>query len=403
MRTRGLAVLVVLAVVLVGLAVLTRRKQETRTMPSSLIGDYVFSDLRKADALNSIEKLVFQNAGATITIAKTEGAWVSPDRHGYAVEFSRVRDFIKKLSELKIGQVLPPGPEQTSALRLAAPGRGPGTGTSVVLEARGGKRVAAFILGKEHIRKRSDGPRDAGYPDGRYIAVGDSAYLVTETFPGIPEDPAAWLDKDLANVSSYDVERVTVSGPEGTRLELVRRGGGKDLAVEDLAEDEQMNASKVSGLAGVLSYLTSTDVANPSLTDEQTGMAQPLQCMVATKSGKVFTLHIGGSPEGSEDRYARLSAEYVPPPPPPVADGKTPDDTSGRDKLMAGEVRDLNQKLGGWTFLVRSYKVDDVTTDRSAFVETKEEEEPPAEAPPEETVESETSPAVDETPQEAQE
>jgi len=401
MRAKGLTVLVLLAVVLVGFAVFTSRKEETRTMPSSRIGNYVLPDLQKTDLLNSVHKIAFRTAGTTIAVEKSEGTWASPDRYGYPVKFSQVRDFLQSLAELKIGQVLPPGPEPLQTLRLTPPGEGPGGGTSVILEAQGGKNVASLVLGKEHIRKRAAGPMDAGYPDGRYIAVDGQAYLVTETFSAVPQNAAAWLDKDLANVSSYDVNRVTVTDPDGSRLELLRRGGGKDLAVENLADDEQMNSSKVSGLAGVLSYLTFTDVADPTLPAEQTGMDRPVQCTVAEKSGKVFTLLVGNSPDGSEDRHVRLSVQYVPPQPAEETTGPEESDegaeetadTAERDKRLAGEVRDLNLRIEGWTFLIRSYKVDDVMTDRSAFVELKEKEEPTAEELPDAI--NEAQPTVD--------
>lgn len=400
MRAKGLAVLVVLAVIVVGLAVLTSRKTETRTMPSPQIGNPVFPDLQNADILNSVAEIVFRTADTTITARKTGGTWVSPDRYGYAVKFSQVRDFLQSLAELKIGQVLPPDPAQRQSLGLAA-------GTSVALETADGQKIASFVLGKEHLRKQADGPMPGGYPDGRYISADGQAYLVTETFSAVPDSASAWLEKDLAHVSSYDVNRVTVTDPEGGRLELVRRGGAKDLALEDLADNEQMNSAKVSGLAGVLSYLTFTDVADPALPAEQTGMDKPVQCTVTEKSGKVFTLLVGSSPEGSEERHVQLSVQYVPPPPDKEAadpekgdeEGGDADTTAERDKRLAGEVRDLNLRLDGWTFLVRAYKVDDITTDRTAFVEEEEPEEDATEDATDMLDEVEPTADADDTPE----
>jgi hypothetical protein len=214
------------------------------------------------------------------------------------------------------------------------------------------------------------------------------------------------MDDEIANVSSYDVADITVTDSDGKSLTLARPDGSGDLTVGDLGENEEMETSKANGLANVLSYLRFDDVADPALSDSDLGFDKPVLVALKTKKNKVFTLKLGSGPEGSEDRYARLSANYTPPPEPEKPAVSETEETGGeetgeevdkdeggkdeeagkkaeeeakkkkeeQDKL-AKEVEEFNEKVGPWTYVVSSYKVDDVTTDRDYFVKEKEKPE----------------------------
>lgn len=275
-------------------------------------------------------------------------------------------------------------------------------GTLVKFLDRTDAVMAAMIIGKEHKKMPaadgSAGRGFGGYPDGRYIAAGGKAFLVTETFRDIPDDDKAWLNNDLLNVPSSDILAITVTGPQGKMITLKRPHGGGDFALDGLSDTEESESTKVNGLANVMSYLNFNDVADPQLSDEDTGFDKPTVVVAMTEQGKIYTLNLGGSPEGSSDRYLRLSAVFEPPErdnPPASEDAqkdekKDPDPVEDKqetnrkaeeeakrkaeqEKFMQ-EVREFNQEVAEWTYLVSSYKVDSVSADRDDFVTQKEEE-----------------------------
>jgi len=409
MKTKNLIVLVVVALVLVGLAYLSSSRKGRLTEASTMIGKYVLPGLQETEALNRIEKAVFVSALATVTVARVDNVWVAPNKHDYPVEFGKLRDFLRKLADLKIGQTVPSGESQLRKLELVSPGSGEteGAGTVVKLLDKSDTVIATLMVGKEHEKKPASGSPSpspspfggyggyGGYPDGRYVAVDGKAYLVTDTLNDIPDDDKDWLDDDLANVSSSDIIEVTVKNAEGKSVTLTRPDGFGDLVLAELAEDEEMDSSKASGLGNALSYLSFEDVVDPGLADKDLGFDKPTVYSAKTKKGKTYTLTLGGSPESSEDRYARLSAVYEPPPEEAADAAKSEDDRAeeaggeearkkaeeeakkkkDEQEKLAKEVRELNEKVGAWTYLIRSHKIDDVTANRDDLVKKKEKEE----------------------------
>lgn len=390
MSAKKLLVLIVIAALLGGLAYLSSKSRQGGTV-DDVLGKPLLAKFKEADVLNSIEKISFQSVESTVTVARVDGVWVAPTKYNYPVDFGKVRDFVRKIAELKIGQTVLSSDAQLASLELLPPTGADAdaekTGTLVEFRNSSDGLVAAMIVGKQRTKSAAPGSQYGGYPDGRFVAVDGKAFIVSDALHELPENAKSWLDEDLANINSSDIVEITVSGPEGDPLHFKRPDGGGDLELAGLSSDkEEMNTSKVNSLAGVLGWMRFNDVADPALTDEQTGLDKAITYTAVTKKGPVYTLKLGGSPEGTSDRYIQLSAAYSPAE--EVAEKKADDqDEEARKKAeeeatkkkekqakLAQEIADLNAKVGAWTYVISSYKVDSLSTKRSDFVNEKEEE-----------------------------
>ena len=100
MKGKNLLILIVVAAVLVGLAVSSSRKQSRPV--SNLIGTKLFSEL----PVNDVERIVVKSGSSTVEVVRAESEWVLPSRYGYPANFSKIRDALLKLADMKIGQVL---------------------------------------------------------------------------------------------------------------------------------------------------------------------------------------------------------------------------------------------------------------------------------------------------------
>jgi len=414
MKAKNLIILIVVAALLCGWAYLSSKRKNRLTEAATVIGKPLLSRLQDAEQLNSIASIAFVTAQGTIDVAKVDGVWVSPAKHNYPVKFDSVRDFLRKLADLKIGQSLPSDPKQMESLDLVSPEGAAedaqNTGTLVKLTTESGSTVASLLLGKERSRQApEDSPYGQGfgaYPDGRFVAAEGKACLVTESFSGIPDDAKAWLDTRVANVSASDLASLSVADPEGATVTLVRAEGKTDMVLPDLAEGEEMDTVKVSGLAGTLSWLDFEDVVDPDKAEAELGFDKATVLTAVTKDDKIYTLMLGAGPEGSESRYARLKAEYVPPEPelaeetaeaePDVEEGEAQEDTTEvgeeadaaaqrakeeEQKKLAGEVKEFNDKVGGWTYMLPSHKIKNIDTDRQALLKERKVEEEKAVEP----------------------
>lgn len=385
MKGKNLLILVLLAVALAALAVLTSRKE--KELAPDLLGRYVLPNL----PVNDIEKIVVYSEQSTVTVTRVDNVWLSPDKFNYPVDFGKVRECLLKLAELRIGQMVQVDNDERSELKIISPlGELPsdshGIGTLVELRGKGDKKLASLLVGDTHQRKtQGRGISFGGYPDGHYVSPdnGGTIYLITETLDDLPRDVKNWLDTNLVNVPSSDIKEVTISGPRRDTVRLTRKKDGGGLDVEGLSAKEETDSSKLQGIESALSYLRFDDIADPSITEKELDMGKPVIFKALTQKNEVYTVNIGGSPEGSNNRYVRIEVALEKPDKPvlPAAEteGKKKDSPQDTEKKQADErkeleikIKALNENLRKWTYLMASYKTDSMTATRNDLVKEKE-------------------------------
>ena len=321
------------------------------------------------------------SGSSTVTVARAGDVWVAPGKYNYPLDASRVKRFLLTLADMKIGQTVAGSESLLASLNLLSPS-GKDTeeaGIQVMLRDKDKKVLAELIVGKEHQRAAKEQGPYGGYPDGRYVAAGSTACLVKDPLTDLPKDVAEWMDKQLINVSSSDITNISVVAGT-TTLAFVKAKSGNDFQLSDLGKDETMDTGKASGVANMLSWLDFSDVADPSKSDAEFGFDKAVSYIARTKEGKVYTLTLGAGPKDSKDRYARLTADYQPP------EVVTTNTVAGatnavmgvsaaekeKQKKIAREIRELNEKLKSWTFVLRSYKVENISTNRTDYIKKEE-------------------------------
>ena len=119
MNARIAAVLVVLLVVLGGAAlVYNYQERSERAENVATLGKPVLKDLKAAD----IAAIKIAEPKATITLQRKPEGWAIAERRGFPADVGKVRDFVLKLLELKVGQSEPIGDKDRARLNLDASG-----------------------------------------------------------------------------------------------------------------------------------------------------------------------------------------------------------------------------------------------------------------------------------------
>jgi len=385
MKGRNLVVMVVLAAVLVGVAVLTSREKGEST--PDVVGGLLFPDL----PVNDVEKIVIRSGRETATVARLDKKWVAPGKFNYPADFTKIRDTLLKLSDLRIGQLVRVDDDQRASLKLNPPVPGDVSGTLVELHGKEGETLASLLLGEPRHRKRLDTPNSFdGYADGRYVSTdgGNNVYLVSETLQGLSVNMKDWLDTDLVNVMSSDIAEITINGPDRDTVRLTREKDGGTLRAVGLSKKEEADTSRIDSIESALSYLRFNDIADPSLSDEQTGTHDPVVFRAITKEGEIYTVRIGGSPEDGNDRYVRFNVALTPAGKTGLPKTDVEDDEEGEEaektakeqaqdkeaekqKQLNEKVRSLGEKLDNWTYLISSYKADPMMSVRADLVKKK--------------------------------
>lgn len=345
MTQKTLITLTAAAAVLAGLAYLSSSSKKVKA--PSLVGKPVL----KAFDLSEVAKIeAGAKDGNKLTLESTDAGWVISSLHGYPADIVKIRANLLKLQDLKAGHV-------ASGKKLESP-------VIVDLQNASGKPLATLRLGEKHMRQASGEMAQFGggaYPDGRYVSGegSDTVVLVKDSLDAFDGDPKNWADTQIASVPAADVTLIELTR-DGKTARLEKKNGV--WGIGDLGENEEFAATKTYSVESVLSYLNFTSIVDPSLTDEQLGMTAGSVFKSTLQNGESYTAKIGSTPEGSADRYFKISAAFS-----PVGTNEV------ENAAIQQKVDAFNAKSGKWTYTIPAYNADNMIKTRADFVTAKEE------------------------------
>jgi hypothetical protein len=368
MKVRSFAILVVMLAVLAGVAYHTSVKKRDAGLPSELVGTELLKDLR----VNDVVEAVFQSASGTVRAARRDEIWCAPDKYNYPLDFEQVRRFLRKLDDLKIGQVVRVNEAQKKELELITPenvGDDGGSGTLLVLNGVDGITLAELLVGKTHLRAGDNmAPSPYGmpgeYPDGRYLCIDDTVVLVSDTFADLPARIEDWFDTSLLSVPADQVMDVTVSGPARDTVQLSRENEGAPAELADLGRKKTTDESNANKLMGAIAYLKFAGIADPSLDNEAMGLAEPVEYVAKTGDGRTYRLLLGARTEPEGEYYVRISATMDP----PSADEGEEAEAGAESQKLYDDTTALNERLSKWTYLIRGYDAESFFVERKSLI-----------------------------------
>lgn len=404
MKAKQLGILVIVAVVLVGLTVLKNRSEHRSTESSAAAGKPVLANL----PLNDVERIVVAAPSGTSVVSRVDGAWRVPGKFNYPASFTKVRDLLRKLADVKVLQPVKLSPAQMAELQLALSGETGSTNagalaTTVTLQGTNGKVLAALRLGKNRMRSApAEEGMPGGFPDGRFVATDrEHVFLIGETLDEASSVDKDWMDTEaFVNVDGESVVSVDVVGATNGAVHIERPASGGDLAFKTIPAGKEMDTAKVNRLKGALAYLRFDDLADPNIPAVEAGFDKPVAYKAVTKKGEVYTVTLGKLDKGDTHRYAKIAvafdaAAFVPPAA-PAAGTNAPAAKDDAVKKAAETVKALNERISPWVYLLDRYTSDSMAIGAEELLANKPAP-PPAEPPKTETREN---PAVtEETPQ----
>ena len=364
----------------IGLLFLSQDKKAWQQSESNLGGKVI-----PEFPLNDVASISFEDADSEIGIAKKNDIWTVTDRWDYPADFSKVRELVQDVWDLKVARNITAGPSQYGRLGLVTPGKGADSGILLTFKSESNSEIANLLLGKEHMRK-SEAPSQFGgaggdFPDGRYVlpnGKGEAIALVSETFSSVDVDATYWLNKDFLKVEK--LQAVTVTHPEAAdSWSASRDSDSADMVLAGLGEEEEIDSTKSYSLKNILSSPSFDDVVDPSASAEDQGLDSPIKAELKTFDGFTYQVTIGKA--NTEDKYpvaisvsASLPTERVKP------EDETEEDAAKLDAEFAENNKKLSEKLEkektyeAWTYLVSKWTVDALLNKRIDLIKKEEDE-----------------------------
>jgi hypothetical protein len=308
MNARAAGILLLLLAILGGGAYVYQR-QDSASRPAGSLGQKIFPDLKAAD----IAAIRIAAPAGTLTLQRKEDGWVIAEREGFPADVAKVREFVIKAIELKIGQSEPIGEKDRARLNLD------GSATRLEFAGADGKPLARLALGKKYFRREVENP-DRAPGDGRFVQRPDdpgTVFVVADPLVQASIRSADWIDRGGFKVEK--VKSLEVRYPDGSGWKIERSGDNADWKLAGANPGEKLEVTKANAASYSLGLLEIADVAPADAKD--TGLDKPTLVNAATLAGVSYAIKVGRlegadyyvsfSSTGGEPREKALSAHVL--------------------------------------------------------------------------------------------
>jgi hypothetical protein len=342
MNLRVAATLVVLLLVLGGGAILYHQQQGSRQASNvATLGQPLLKGLTVAD----VASIRISAPKARLTLQRHAEGWTITERAGFPADFGKVRAFLLKAIELKIGQSEQIGDRDRGRLELVAPGTGDGAGTLLEFLAADGKPLARLLIGKKYF-KQEPGNSDRAPGDGRFVLLPDApgtVYIVSDPLTQATAASAAWID--TTGIKAEKLKAMEVRAAGGIDWKIERSGDNAEWKLEGARPGEKLDVTKANAASYSLSLLELADVAPEATTAQQAGFDKPSATINATTLAGLdyrFTL---GKLQGA-NYYVKFTVD-------------------------GAQAKPREKELARHTLLIDKSKFEDVLKKRSELLEKK--------------------------------
>jgi len=372
MTARSVAILIVLLIVLGGGALLVQQQQGGREATNvATLGAPVLKGLTAA----KVTALRIQAPDGTLTIAQKNGRWTIAERNDFPADLDKLRAFMLKAIELKVGQSEPIGEKDRA--RIALNESGEGAGTVVTFSAADGKALARLIVGRKYFKQPPENPKTAT-ADGRFVmrpADPTTVLIVSDPLDQVTTETAGWIDP--RGLAAEAVKTLEAQLADGTHWKIARAHDTADWTLDgEIPDGQQVAVTKGNAASYSMSLLEIADVAPPGITPAASGLDKPSIVTATTFDGLTYTLKIGKLVDGKH--YVATTIDGDPVKTRTPVPNESPKDKARRDKEHAERLANLVKRLprekalGAHVLLIDKIKLDDVLQKRSTFLEKKD-------------------------------
>jgi hypothetical protein len=334
--------------------------------------------------VNDVTSLKIKSSAGEVNFQKKGGIWVVRERADYPASFDEVKDLLRQLWALKVGQEVKVGPSQMVRLELVEPGTGDKAGTLVEVGNADGKTLAALLIGKKYGSKSSaGGPADLMEASkGRYVKPlnGTRVFLVTDSLDDALPIAGRWLQKDFVQVAAP--QKIAVTGPtDAASWTVTRDDPNTAWKLADARPGEVAEESKTFRLRKVFSAPTFFDVLAPDAPPAETGLDRPTLVRIDTFDGFHYELKIGRLIDETYPTRVSVTAE-LPKQRIPGRDEK-PEEKMKLDADFQAQQKQLAEKLekeqafAGRAYLVPRVHLEQLVRERSTLLADKPATPPP--------------------------
>lgn len=249
---KRLSTAAIIAAILIIVTMFVAKREEPGSPPT---GQPVLPELKAA--INDVTELSVATQSGVITLHRQEDAWRVKEKHDYPADVGTVRETLIGLAELETIEPKTRKPELYKKLGLQDVEAEGSLSTGVTLKDATGNTLAAAIIGNDRPAKGKN-----GYKETFIRKAGDPQTWLVEGRLTVEKNSGAWLDKELVQIETKRVRRLTVTHLDETRLVVEKaRPADLDYQLADLPEGLEIQSQfTVNNIVSTVTSLSLEDV-----------------------------------------------------------------------------------------------------------------------------------------------
>ncbi|OQA85770.1 MAG: hypothetical protein BWY31_01670 [Lentisphaerae bacterium ADurb.Bin242] len=276
------------------------------------------------------------------------GRWGIEERGGRPASVPRITELLHSLSSLYPVKVLQPCTEEILAeLRLTDDDPKQIPGVRVVLRDAAGQELFHILLGKGHFVRPEPGLPPSQNAEGRYVRIGNQAYLITKVFENCHPVPGAWVEPlrlgDLRK--ALQITSFTEKDGKSSVLWSVARGSTAQPFEFGFPPGKKADNRALSVLADKLSKPFSSDFC----LEPTVRILYTRRLRIVCSDGFRYTLHLADGGENQD--IASLEVAFKPESSVDVP-GETPAQKKQRLQALQSRFDYENRYYNGYIFLI---------------------------------------------------
>jgi hypothetical protein len=208
---------------------------------------------RLADA----HELRVRSHDGQLLLRRTPGGWVLPERDGFPVRESRLRELLTGFTELRLVEPRATDAEGWARLGVDDPETPGSTALLLRLTDSQGRVIMEAITGRRRVRTQGN------VPETVFVRrPNESQAWLAEGRVGADADPSGWMDRDIVHLPAERIQRVMVRRAGEAPLGLGRAAPGQPLLVTLPPDPPQMDNVALEDVARAFEHLTLMDAVS---------------------------------------------------------------------------------------------------------------------------------------------
>lgn len=354
MKSRKLIILLLVTLAVIIAAAITAK---LRAPQSSIEKITLFPEL--ASQINDVSRIVVKGNNQVVELKLMGQNWVISSSDNYPALFNKVRATVLNMADLKIVDEKTDNPDLYSHLGVEDPDVKDAQSLLITLYGSSNQERASLITGKPR--------QSSGSNPGLYVRKPDArTALLVEGVMDISADQTGWFERDLFDIPSDRVNKVTIHYPDGNEFEIFKDSPDQtDYTARGESDTDiaAISAARIihQRLANGLQEMRADGVI---ARDNFTFPEDMITTTVTTFDGLVITAKLANVDEKYYGNFSftvapeKLSNTSETANTEPASENKPQNKEVDINELAAS----MNNALSGWVYQLPDFKYETLTT-----------------------------------------